>query len=151
MFPPMVVCGLKRRLGKDQKLEQTFVVCEFPFHTGVIPMKNPVLATIYEGPYAFMHGLDAAEIRRARHESEQVYQIVHGLRFVDGLNFLYVLPDGLIALGREELAKKSSVILQAMKKILTEVFGELDFIDAPECDIRLPAMRKELLNAMGAK
>jgi hypothetical protein len=82
------------------------------------------------------------EEQQAKRSGDATVRLIHLLNKTDGLNWLYVLPTGLVSLIWPESLKYAQNIIKKMQLSLTAICGELDFIEVPGRELWIPTTKQ---------
>jgi hypothetical protein len=80
--------------------------------------------------------LEERDYLEAGRAGEMVTKLILRLAGTEGLNYLHVLPTGLVSYLWADTLEFAPAIIERMKVVLTEVCGEFRFIDEP--NVRVP-------------
>ncbi len=113
----------------------------------IIPMETEIFLVYSKFPSAEeaarkRHCFEAAEgdyIEAAR-AGEMVMKLMLRLQGTAGLNFLHILPTGLVSYLWPGTLEFAPAIIERMKAVLTEVCGKFHFIHEP--NIRVPTPKQ---------
>lgn len=156
---PIVAYGLKRLWlnNKTHREGQHAIIFSCVIPGALIPMRKE---DKYAGVYVVFHKDHASGTssgagyvlheewaRRARNQSETVYRLARALQGINGLSWLYILRTGFVALGDEHLAKNAQAIMQKMREVLTDEFGEIDFAEENGQTLQIPSLNAIALAA----
>lgn len=123
-FLPMVVYGTITTNSRATCLSFLFID---PI-TGLIPMKRDAFTVLFNDTVEGRWGWDKSDIRRAKNESEEVYEIFSKLTLTKGLDRLWATPTNLIVHGDSACFDSISIkICSVMKKVL----GKIEFHKVP--------------------
>lgn len=77
---------------------------------------------------------------------DQTYRLAEALQCIEGLNHLYILQSGLIALGGVRMRAYGEIIMERMKRTLEEVCGSIQFEHATEEQLWMPSLDPTRMN-----
>lgn len=86
--------------------------------------------------------ITSVEQQHAERAGKTTVRLMHLLKKTDGLNWLYILPTGLVSLLWKDSLKYAPEIIERMKSALTEVCGELDFLEVPGRELWVPTTKQ---------
>lgn len=76
--------------------------------------------------------------RRVKSSGDETLRIVRLMMSTPGVQLLYLLPWGLMALGWRGKEEYFPGMLDRMKEVLTVVYGEIEFVDVPNNQMFFP-------------
>jgi len=86
------------------------------------------------------HCYDVSEndLLQAGRTGDATMKLMLRLKGTEGLNYLHIMPTGLVSYLWPETLEFAAAIIERMKVVLTEVCGEFHFIDEPNVKVPTP-------------
>lgn len=135
---PIVIYGVRQYPEHNGQMQIIFN-CIFPGR--LIQMnKGHEIFCVTQTERARGYDLKGSIFEDLAHQSgDQTFELALALQNIDGLNHLYILQSGFIALGGRQMNQHAEDIMLGMQTALEKTCGSIQFNRAKEAELWMPS------------